>query len=163
MRPPRERREPVGAERIETHGDPMEPGGLQPGRLLGEQHTVGRHGQIAQARLGDQQPDQRRQIAPQERLAAGEPDLVDAQVHEGVDQRADLLEVEDLLARQPDVLLFRHAVGAAQVAAVGHRDPQIPERAREGVLESHHAVTALSAAVRSHSRRRPDFLTPTSK
>src|SRR5438094_464729 len=90
--------------------------------------------------------------------------------------------VSTFVPPKPDVLLFRHAVGATQVASVGHRDPEIPERARERVLDSHRpaplaaaatapaalaaaapAARASSARVRSHSRRRPAFLTPTSK
>jgi hypothetical protein len=51
------------------------------------------------------------------------------------DERAgepfDLLVVEELLAREEDVVatedLLRHAVDAAEVAAIGHRDPKIPQ------------------------------------
>src|SRR5262249_10156754 len=32
---------------------------------------------------------------------------------------------------------LRHAVGAAEVAAVGHRDPEVPERPAERVGERH--------------------------
>src|SRR5215468_3039815 len=161
-----ERGEPVGPQGVKAHGDAVQSGGPQRTRLLGEQDPVGRQGQIAKLRLVRQEADQRRQVAPQERLAAGEPDLVDAEIHEDVDERAELLEVEDLLARQPDVVLLGHAVAAAQVAAVGHRDPEVAQRTLKDVADRHQrapAVTASSAAARSHSRSSPAFLTPTSK
>src|SRR5262249_17138331 len=132
----------------------------------GEQHAVRGHRQITETRLGGQLPDQFGQVAAQERLATREPDLVDAEVEEHVDERAHLLEVEDLLTGQPGVFLLRHAVPAAQVAAVGDRQPQISERSAEDVGDAHHAVTTAagdSAWARSHSRTRPAFLTPTSK
>ena len=47
------------------------------------------------------------QIAAHEGLAAREPDAVDAQSGERVDEPADLLEVEDVLAGQPGVVRLR--------------------------------------------------------
>src|SRR5215813_796537 len=137
-------------------------------RMLGEQDTVGRDREIAKTRLRRQEPDEGADVAPEERLAAGEPDLVDPQVHEDVGQCADLLEVQNLLARKPDVVLFRHAVGTPKVAAFGDRDPEISERSLERVLD-HHALApvattaapasaAPSAWARSHSRMSPAFL-----
>src|SRR5262245_33584851 len=166
---PCEPRETVGAKRVEAHGDAVQTGCLQRPCLPGEQDAVGRDREIAQARFRGQEADEAVHVAPQERLAPGEPDLVDAQVHEHVGQRADLLEVQDLLARKPDVVLFRHAVCAPQVAAVGDRDPKIPEGPLERVLDRHTLAPATTAGAapsiwaRSHSRTSPAFLTPTSK
>ena len=57
----------------------------------------------------------------------------------------DLLEVQDLVARQelevPPEDLLRHAVGAAEVAAVGHRDAQVAHRAPARVLHAGPTVT----------------------
>jgi hypothetical protein len=77
--------------------------------------------------------DQHRQVGPHRGLAAGEADAVDA---EALDQHPgdalDLLEGEQLVAGQPLHPLLGHAVGAAEVAAVGDRDAQVavdpPER-----------------------------------
>src|SRR5712692_5156111 len=121
---------------------------------------------IARARLGGEEADEARQVAPEERLAARETDLVHPEIHEDVGERADLLEVEDLLAREPDVVLLGHAVLAAQVASVGDRDAEVPERPTVGVVDPHQtapAATATSARARSHSRISPAFFTPTSK
>ena len=57
-----------------------------------------------EARLGRQHAHERGEVAAQQRLAAGEPQLVDAEREEDVDERADLLEVQHVLARQPDVV-----------------------------------------------------------
>ena len=77
-------------------------------------------------------------VAAEQRLAAGQPDLVDAERQEDVDERARLLEVQHVLARQPDVVVLRHAVFAAQVAAIGDRQPQVAQRPAEEVI--HQAV-----------------------
>ena len=73
--------------------------------------------------------DEPLQVAAQQRLAAGEPHLRDALVRERCGQPRDLLEREQLGAWQERVVvaedLLRHAVGAAEVAAVGDRDPQV--------------------------------------
>ncbi len=61
---------------------------------------------------------------PQQGLAAGQPELVHPQPGKDADQAIDLLEREDRLPRQPDVILLRHAVAAAHVAAIGDGDAQ---------------------------------------
>ena len=48
-----------------------------------------------------------------------------------------LLEREDVGARQPARTLLRHAVGAAQVAAVRDREPQVAERPAEAIEGRH--------------------------
>ena len=73
------------------------------------------------------------QPAAQERLATGEPDLVHAQVDRDANDTNDLVVGEHLVARQPLESLRRHAVGAAQVAAIGQRDAQVGGDASEGV------------------------------
>jgi hypothetical protein len=45
-----------------------------------------------------------------------------------IDEPIDLLEVEDVFARQPEVVRLRHAVLASEVAAIGDRQPQVGER-----------------------------------
>ena len=85
--------------------------------------------------LRREQPHEPVEVAPQQRLAAGETHLVHAEVGEDVDERGHLLEGEDVVAGQPDVLLLGHAVLAAQVAAVGDREPQVAQRAIERVAD----------------------------
>ena len=71
-------------------------------------------------------------FAAHQRLAAGQADLVDPQGHRHADEVGDLLEGEQLGPVHEDDL-FGHAVGAAQVAAVGHADAQVVVHATEGV------------------------------
>ena len=59
--------------------------------------------------------------------------LLDAETGEDAGQPVDLLEGEDGRAGQPHVLLLRHAVAAAHVAAVGDGDAEVAERPAESV------------------------------
>ncbi len=100
---------------------------------LGQQNAVRGEREILQPLLRGEESNERGEIAPEQRFAAGQPNLVDAERNEHVDQRADFFEVEDVLARQPGVLVFRHAVFAAQVAAVGDRQAQVSQRTVQDV------------------------------
>ncbi len=82
--------------------------------------------------------DQHRQVGTYGRLATGEPQSIDLEpLDEDPRQAFDLFERQHLAARHPDHALFRHAVGAAEVAAVGDRDPQVTNGAPEGIDEIH--------------------------
>ena len=75
--------------------------------------------------------DEPRQIGAHERLAAGEPQPVDAHLRDDADEPRDLFERENLVARPEADVLVRHAVEAADVAAVGDADPQAGVHAAE--------------------------------
>ena len=77
------------------------------------------------ARNGGQAPDQHRQIAPHQRLAAGHTQLIDSQPHGDAREPLDLFEAQDLAARNELDAFLRHAIEAADIAAVGDTDPQI--------------------------------------
>ena len=48
--------------------------------------------------------------------------------------------------------LFRHAIGAAEIAAVGDGDAQVAQRASQGVVgESRHGWGALLAGIAARS------------
>src|SRR5438876_335919 len=82
-------------------------------------------------------PVRRGEDPPHQRLASREADLLHAQADEDARQPRDLLEAEDGAVRQERVTgvehLARHAVHAAEVAAVGDRDAQVVHRAPERV------------------------------
>ncbi len=139
----REREEAIAAQRVEAHGDASEPGRLQPVDLIREQDAVRRQREIAKAGLRRHHRDERRQVAAEQRLAAGEANLVHAEADEDVDKAADLLEMQHVLARQPGVVVLRHAVFAAQVAAVGDRQAQVAQRTAEAIGEHESIVTAV--------------------
>lgn len=78
--------------------------------------------------------DQHRQVGPQGWLAAGEPQAGEPEAldaHPG--HPLQLLEAEQVLPGQPPHPLLGHAVGAAEVAPVGHRDAQVADGAPVGV------------------------------
>src|SRR5690606_13029788 len=94
-----------------------------------------------------------------QRLTAGEADLLDA---EGGDRDAD--EADDLVVGeqvglgQPLQALLGHAVGAAQIAAVGQGDPQV--RRHSAVAVDEHGAPSLDVD-RAHppgARVRPDHV-----
>ena len=88
------------------------------------------------------------EIPAQQRLTAGEADLVDAQTDEEVGQPINLLELQDVFAGKPEILRLRHAVAAAEVAPVGDRQAEIAERTMVLVVQH-----GLEPALRDRSRR----------
>ena len=69
-------------------------------------------------------------------LTAGDPDAVEAPaVDADAGDAGQLLVGEQLGPVQPAQALLGHAVGAPEVAAVRHREPQVPHAARERVHE----------------------------
>jgi hypothetical protein len=124
-------------ERVEADVDPPQPGVAQ--RLRDEAHrgAVGGHRQVDRAvRALDRGEllDEHGQMGPHGRLATGEADPAHAvALDEDPREALDLLERHHLRARQPLHPLLGHAVGAAEVAAVGDRDPQVLDHPTEGV------------------------------
>ena len=127
-----------------------------------ERRAVGRQGEVDRLAVGRAQRrqvgDQRRQVAADQRLAAGDPELVDAEPDEDRRQPRDLLERQHLLARQEREVaaedLGRHAVRAAEVASVGDRDPQVPQRAAESVRQAGAAVERVGGRTARSDRGR---------
>ena len=107
--------------RVEAHRDPVEPGVGERLRLARQERRVGRQRDL-RVELG-QHPDQHLDVAPDQRLAAGQAQLGDAELDRGARDPGDLVEVEQLLAVEEPVVvaedLLRHAVGATEVAPVG--------------------------------------------
>jgi hypothetical protein len=76
------------------------------------------------------------QVAPEQRLAAGEADGAHADRCGGAYDFGDLFVAEDLVAMQPRQSRLGHAVDATQVAFVGYRQPKIRNRAVETVAKA---------------------------
>ena len=107
------------------------PAAFSAARLLGEQRTVGGERDV-DAEFGEHR-DQPVEVAPHQRLAAGQAQLLHAEPDEDARQARDFLEAQDRAVRQETVVrvehLARHAVHAAEVAAIGDRDAQVAQRA----------------------------------
>ena len=123
-------------DRIEADSDAIEAGGGQRRGLRGEQRGVRGEGDL---RVGDRGKhlDQLRQLRAEQRLAAGDAELPHAEAGRDPGDALDLLEAEDLVARQEREVraedLLRHAVAAAKVATVGDRDTEVMQRPPEAV------------------------------
>ena len=101
------------------------------------------------------------EASAQQRFPAGQADLAHPELAEGVDGALDLVEGEDVLLRQPGVVLLRHAVGAAQVAAIDDGEAETFEGpaeeivGRAGVGVSAHAVEQGRSEVRDRRAPKP--------
>ena len=122
-----------GAQRIEADGHAAQASALERVGLIGKEDAVGGEREIVDARILRQQGDEAIEILAQQRLAAGEAHAGDAQAREDFHQASQLLEAQQLLARKPDVILLRHAVKAAQVAAIGDGQAQAFKRAAQAI------------------------------
>jgi hypothetical protein len=130
--------EEAGAgEAVDRDVDAVDPGGDEVGGLVGEHVAVGGQREVVDTLDRREALDQRREFAPHQRLAAGQADGVDAETGEEADESLDLLEGEDFVTRDPVHPLGRHAVAAAEVAAVGDRHPQIADQPAVRVFEGH--------------------------
>ena len=107
--------------------------------LRREQRRVRRQRQL-DLQLGEL-GDQALEVAADERLAARDPQLAGAERDERARDARDLFEGQELAPVEETVVapvdLLRHAVGAAEVAAVGDRDAQVPERPAKCVVRVH--------------------------
>jgi hypothetical protein len=143
------RPEHVVVERVEADGHAVQAGIGERLRLAREQDPVRRHGDVLDARHRGQHRDQPLEVAPQERLAARQPQLAHARAREQPREPRDLLERQDLRAAQELEIvaedLLRHAVDAAEVAPVGDRDAQVVQRPGEGVCDGLHVCSVPRA------------------
>ena len=100
--------------------------------------------------------DQSVQVLAQQRLAAGQADLLDAVGDERARQPRDLLEAQQFGVRQEAVVpvedLLRHAVGAAEVAAIRDRDAQVAQRPRPADRRHGRRFASLAVAGGTGSR-----------
>jgi hypothetical protein len=133
----RELLKPVAAQRVQAHGETVQPGGLELGCAVGQQDAVGGERQVPHPRFARELTDEARQVTAEQRLAARHANPVDAELPEQVRQPADLLERQHVLLRQPEVFVLGHAVVAAQVAPIGDRQTQAPQRPPERVEQRH--------------------------
>ncbi len=118
---------------VETDVHPVQARGRQGCGQAVEADAVRRH---RDARPGLERGDPAYDVdeAPtQERLAARHPHRGDPQPHEHGDDPHELVVGEHLGLGHPVQTLGRHAVGAAQVAAVGDRHPQVTADPTEAV------------------------------
>ena len=132
--PPGDVPEPVGITAVEADIDAPDAAVEQHPSVPRELRAVGGHGQLVET-VADPLPelgDQKLEALADQRLAAGQSDPPHAAGDENVGERDHLLEGQHILARQ-ERHRFRHAVAAAKVAPVGHRQAHIGDAPAEAV------------------------------
>jgi len=100
---------------------------------------------VAGLKVPRQRGEQGHDAAAHERLAAGQAQLAHAARDERRAQPVQFLEREQIGLGQK-VHVFRHAVDAAEVAAVGHRNAQIGDGTPEGVDQRRAHCSAIKVA-----------------
>ena len=117
-----------------------------------EQHAVGGHRQVGDAGDAAQPRHQLGQLRPQQRLATGQAQLAHAQLGGQPAQPLDLVEAEPLVVAQEGEMLavgrLRHAVRAAEIAAIHHRDAQVVQRPAALVQRRRRRAANLGNGVR---------------
>ncbi len=124
----RDGEEAFRSQRVETDGDSMETGATQRPGLPGEQDSVCRECEIFDQRIRRQQTHQAIEVPPKKRFTAGQSYAPHSKGCKDVDELDQLFEAQQMVLRQPAIMLFRHAIHAPQIAAVGHREAQACER-----------------------------------
>src|SRR6185437_6815298 len=128
----------VGA--VEADGDALQSRRAQLEGVLGEEDPVGGQGDVVDTVDGRQVANEIRQRRPQQRLTPGEAKLTHAQTREEAREAHDLVERQPLVRAEEAVAVMeglpRHAVGAAEVAPVHDRDPEVAQRPPAAVARS---------------------------
>ena len=133
---PRDVAEGVRVQVVEADVDPPHARSDHSGTMLDERIAVGRHRQFVEtmADMPTEPPDKLAHVAPHERLAATETDLVDPPLDEALGDDRNLFEAQQSTARQERHFLG-HAIAASQVAPVGDGNPQIAYRPSVAILQ----------------------------
>ena len=131
LAPARDSAELVRIERVERDIDALDAAGLELGRIFRQLRAVGGEGELlerAGGQVAGQRGDQRHDAAANQWLAAGQAQLGHALGNECAAQAIEFLKAQHIgLGQECHVL--RHAIDAAEIAAVGHRHAQIADGA----------------------------------
>ena len=122
-------------ERVEADVERVKPRPREPLRVFLKQRSVGREGSFYMRHLGMKALQKRHKPLAHERLAAREAEFSDAELREGSAQKGDVLVAQYVPVAEAFDALLRHAVGAAEVAAVRHRYADVVQPAPEAVDE----------------------------
>ena len=114
-----------GVERIQAHVEAREPRTPQAGRNGREQRGVGGHVHFVDARHGCDHAHQINDATSHQGFSARETHLAHTQRCRRSYNVAHLLEGEDVGVREHGHAVIWHAVYAAAVTAVGHREAQV--------------------------------------
>ena len=114
-------------KRVERHIDPANTAISQFGRIFAKLRAIGCERQFFETprhQMPRKRPEQRHDIAPDERFTPRNPEFLDTLIHKNRTQTIKLLERQKILLRQKRHIL-RHAIDTAKITAVRHRYAQI--------------------------------------
>ena len=100
-----------------------------------EKVRIRRHRQIGEAFDTGEAFDERFEVAAHHRFAARHAQLIDTKTDEQFSQTNDLFVIENLSFWLPFHRLGRHAIEAAKIAAIRHRNAQVADGASKTVFE----------------------------
>ena len=115
----------IAAQRIEADIKPAHTSGAQLVCLLAQLGAVGGERNIFHTRLAVDFGRQIGQTFTQQRLAAGEPEALGAQPRKSRSHPRQLFDAEPFFGHGKAFEAFGQAIGAAQIATVGHGNAQI--------------------------------------
>ncbi|MOA23129.1 hypothetical protein D3C78_1437310 [compost metagenome] len=110
--------------------------------------TIAGDGEVFEFLTGTQAGQQRGQALAHQWFATGDADTRDAEADEGIGDGIELFETEYLRPGSEDHVLA-HAIGAAEVATVGDREPQVGNSAPERIEQLIVLHGVQSAATRT--------------
>ena len=140
----RDVRDAIRAQTVDAHVDAVEPALAERLRDLRQPHAIRRDRDVLDLRHRAQHANQLVDLRPDRRLAAGHAQPTQPERRELPDDLRYLFVRQDVRLGQPREALGRHAVHAAEVAAVRHRDPQILDAPSELVERALSACISLS-------------------
>ena len=123
----------VPAQGIQAEIEVAQAGGQEVRGQLRQAHAVGGEADLLDPGHLVQGPDKPQGAPAHQRLAAGDPELLDAHPGGHAGQAQQFLVAQDFLARQLLPAPPGGTVEAAEIAAVGDGDPQIIDLARQNI------------------------------
>ncbi len=141
----------LGVQAIDGDVEIGQARGAPAGHVAVQVPAVGGHGDLGDPGDFSDPGDDLADVLAHRGFAPGEPHLLDPEPLEGGDQPADLLDAEEGGARGLPVAVGQ-AVGAAEIAHLGHREAQVAEAAAEPVDQGLHGDRFLA---RQKRRRFP--------
>src|SRR5260221_6215565 len=140
-----------GIERIEADVDAVQAGGDQGRNALGQEVTVGGHGNVRDTQFIQFVQEGFRTRANQ-RFAAGDAHFLDAKTHKDARQAFELWPGQNLIVLAVIFGVGGAAIDAAEVAAVGDRDAEVGDLASELVVKRHQRGPEKKNPIRAWNR-----------
>src|SRR3546814_310069 len=143
--PAGDRAEPIRVPAVEADVYPADPAFAEASGHRSELGPVGRHGDLVQplAEVATDRLDESQDVAPDERLSARQADAPHATIDEYAGKVSQFFQCQQIGLGQ-ELHMFGHAVAAAKIAPVGHRQADVGDPAAEAVDQSwrrtHHGV-----------------------